>query len=121
MAAPFDISLPGVSKRLRVLERAKLITRRKEGRVDRCRLVAEAMKEAAQWIGHSREGENPERQQGIVEGLRSGCARRRNGVDPLRRLAGKLSLRHPVYNFFQRCFIFVVPNRVAARVAVGLE
>jgi DNA-binding transcriptional ArsR family regulator len=55
LAAPFDISLPGVSKHLRVLERAKLITRRKVGRVNRCRLVAEPMRNAAEWIEHYRQ------------------------------------------------------------------
>jgi DNA-binding transcriptional ArsR family regulator len=55
LAAPFDISLPGVSKHLRVLERAKLIRRRKEGRINRCRLVAEPMKNAAEWIEHYRQ------------------------------------------------------------------
>jgi DNA-binding transcriptional ArsR family regulator len=55
LAAPFDISLPGVAKHLRVLERAKLITRRKEGRVHRCSLMAEPMKGAAEWIEHYRQ------------------------------------------------------------------
>jgi DNA-binding transcriptional ArsR family regulator len=55
LAAPFEISLPGVAKHLRVLERAKLITRRKEGRINRCRLVAEPMKDAADWIEHYRQ------------------------------------------------------------------
>jgi DNA-binding transcriptional ArsR family regulator len=55
LAAPFDISLPGVAKHLRVLERAKLITRRKEGRINRCRLVAESMKDAAEWIDRYRQ------------------------------------------------------------------
>jgi DNA-binding transcriptional ArsR family regulator len=55
LAAPFHISLPGVAKHLRVLERAKLITRRKEGRINRCRLVAEPMKDAAEWIGRYRQ------------------------------------------------------------------
>jgi DNA-binding transcriptional ArsR family regulator len=55
LAAPYDISLPGVSKHLRVLERAKLIARRKEGRVNRCRLVAEPMKDAAEWIERYRQ------------------------------------------------------------------
>jgi DNA-binding transcriptional ArsR family regulator len=50
LAAPYDISLPGVSKHLRVLERARLIARRKDGRTNRCRLVAELMKDAAKWI-----------------------------------------------------------------------
>jgi DNA-binding transcriptional ArsR family regulator len=55
LAAPYDISLPAVSKHLRVLERAKLVARRKEGRVNRCRLVAEPMKDAADWIERYRQ------------------------------------------------------------------
>jgi DNA-binding transcriptional ArsR family regulator len=55
LAAPFDISLPGVTKHLRVLERARLITSHKEGRVHHCRLVAEPMKGAAEWIEHYRQ------------------------------------------------------------------
>ncbi|MGA2476476.1 MAG: metalloregulator ArsR/SmtB family transcription factor [Terriglobia bacterium] len=55
LAAPYEISLPGVSKHLRVLERAKLMARRKDGRVNRCRLVAEPMKDAAEWIEHYRQ------------------------------------------------------------------
>src|SRR5208282_141859 len=55
LAAPYEISLPGVSKHLRVLERAKLIARRRDGRVNRCRLVAEPMKGAAEWIEHYRQ------------------------------------------------------------------
>jgi DNA-binding transcriptional ArsR family regulator len=55
LAAPYDISLPAVSKHLRVLERAKLIARRKEGRVNRCRLVAAPMKDAAEWIERYRQ------------------------------------------------------------------
>jgi DNA-binding transcriptional ArsR family regulator len=50
LAAPYDISLPAVSKHLRVLERANLVERRKDGRVHRCRLAAEPMKDAADWI-----------------------------------------------------------------------
>jgi DNA-binding transcriptional ArsR family regulator len=50
LAAPYDMSLPAVLKHLRVLERAKLIARRKQGRVNRCRLVAAPMKDAAEWI-----------------------------------------------------------------------
>jgi DNA-binding transcriptional ArsR family regulator len=55
LATPYDISLPAVSKHLRVLERAKLIARRKEGRVNRCRLVAKPMKDAAKWIERYRQ------------------------------------------------------------------
>jgi DNA-binding transcriptional ArsR family regulator len=50
LAAPYEMSLPAVSKHLRVLERAKLVTRRKDGRVYRCRLLPEPMKGAAEWI-----------------------------------------------------------------------
>jgi DNA-binding transcriptional ArsR family regulator len=55
LAAPYDISLPAVSKHLRVLERAKLVARRKEGRVNRCRLAAAPMKDAAEWIERYRQ------------------------------------------------------------------
>ena len=50
LAEPFDISLPAVSKHLRVLERAGLLKQEKEGRIRRCKLQAQPMKEAAQWI-----------------------------------------------------------------------
>jgi DNA-binding transcriptional ArsR family regulator len=55
LAEPYNMSLPGVTKHLRVLERAKLIARWKEGRINRCRLVAEPMKNAAEWIEHYRQ------------------------------------------------------------------
>lgn len=54
LAAPFAISLPGFSKHLQVLERAGLVRTAKDGRVRRCRLEAEAMHSAAQWIAHYR-------------------------------------------------------------------
>ena len=50
LAAPFDVSLPAISKQLRVLERAGLLTQEKHGRVRRCRLEAQPMKEAVEWI-----------------------------------------------------------------------
>ena len=50
LAAPFDVSLPAISKQLRVLERAGLLTQEKDGRVRRCRLEAQPMKEAVEWI-----------------------------------------------------------------------
>jgi len=54
LAAPFRISLPGFSKHLQVLERAGLVSTAKDGRVRRCRLEAEAMQSAAEWIEHYR-------------------------------------------------------------------
>ena len=50
LAEPFDVSLPAISKQLRVLERAWLLTQEKDGRVRRCRLEALPMKEAVEWI-----------------------------------------------------------------------
>ena len=55
LAAPYDMSLPAVSKHLRVLEHARLVERQKDGRVHRCRLRAEPMKDAAEWIEHYRQ------------------------------------------------------------------
>jgi DNA-binding transcriptional ArsR family regulator len=44
------MSLPAVSKHLRVLEKAGLVRRRRTGRVHRLKLEAAPMKEASQWI-----------------------------------------------------------------------
>src|SRR6202043_3651858 len=46
LAQPFAMSLPAVSKHLRVLERAGLATIRRDGRVRRCRLVPEPLRDA---------------------------------------------------------------------------
>jgi len=50
LAEPFDMSLPAVSKHLRVLERAGLLRQEKDGRVRRCQLVADPMRAADEWI-----------------------------------------------------------------------
>jgi DNA-binding transcriptional ArsR family regulator len=55
LAQPYDMSLPAVSKHLRVLESAGLVARSKNGRVHRCRLKAAPMKSAAAWIEHYRQ------------------------------------------------------------------
>ncbi len=49
LAEPFEMSLAAVSKHLRVLERAGLITRTKEGRVHRLRANPKPIEEANQW------------------------------------------------------------------------
>src|ERR1035441_329769 len=54
LAAPYRMSLPAVSKHLRVLEGARLIVRRKNGRVHRCRLAAQPMRSASEWIAQYR-------------------------------------------------------------------
>jgi DNA-binding transcriptional ArsR family regulator len=55
LAKPYDMSLPAVSKHLRVLESAGLVARSKDGRVHRCRLEAAPMKSAADWMAHYRQ------------------------------------------------------------------
>jgi DNA-binding transcriptional ArsR family regulator len=52
LAARFPISLNGVSKHLRVLERAGLVARQVQGREHRLRLDARPLAEAAAWIDH---------------------------------------------------------------------
>ena len=52
LAAPFEMSLPAISKHLRILEHAGLIAREKEGRIHHMRLAAAAMKDAAEWLAH---------------------------------------------------------------------
>ncbi len=50
LAAPFEMSLPAISKHLGVLERAGLIARIKQGRIRRCELHAAPMADAVQWL-----------------------------------------------------------------------
>src|SRR5712691_4632496 len=49
LAEPFDMSMPAVSKHLRVLERAGLIARRREAQWRRCRIEARPLKDVAAW------------------------------------------------------------------------
>jgi DNA-binding transcriptional ArsR family regulator len=55
LAAPFDMTLPAVSKHLRVLESAGLLEREVDGRVHRCRLHPQPLADAATWLEHYRE------------------------------------------------------------------
>lgn len=52
LAAPFKISLPGISKHLKVLERAGLITRGRDAQWRPCRLHGKPLKDVADWVGH---------------------------------------------------------------------
>ena len=54
LAAPHEMSLPAVSKHLRVLETAGLLRKEKDGRVVRCRLEAAPLRDAAAWIADYR-------------------------------------------------------------------
>ncbi len=50
LAAPFDMSLPGISKHLRVLQRAGLIEQGRQAQWRPCRLSPEPLREVAGWV-----------------------------------------------------------------------
>jgi DNA-binding transcriptional ArsR family regulator len=54
LAEPFDMSLPAVSKHLKVLERAGLIARGRKAQWRPCRLEPGPLKDAADWLDHYR-------------------------------------------------------------------
>lgn len=54
LAAPFDMSLPGISKHLKVLERSGLISRRRDAQFRPCHLEATALDGALDWISTNR-------------------------------------------------------------------
>jgi DNA-binding transcriptional ArsR family regulator len=54
LAAPFAMSLPAISKHLKVLERAGLISRGREAQWRPCRLEARPLKDAVNWLEHYR-------------------------------------------------------------------
>lgn len=54
LAAPFEISLPAISRHLKVLEEAGLITRGRDAQRRPCRLRPEALREVVAWAEHTR-------------------------------------------------------------------
>ena len=54
LAKPFDLSLPGVSKHLKVLQRAGLIRQTRNAQWRPCRLEVGRLKEASEWVGEYR-------------------------------------------------------------------
>ncbi|HXG68333.1 MAG TPA: metalloregulator ArsR/SmtB family transcription factor [Blastocatellia bacterium] len=55
LAEPFAMSLPAISKHLKVLERAGLIARGRDAQWRPCRLEAGALKDVADWMEHYRD------------------------------------------------------------------
>jgi DNA-binding transcriptional ArsR family regulator len=55
LAEPFDMTRVAVSKHLRVLEKAYLVSRTIDGRVHRCALTAGPLREVESWLGAYRE------------------------------------------------------------------
>src|ERR1041384_8769506 len=60
LARPFDMSLPAVSKHLRVLHDAGLVAREKHGRVHRLSLVPGPLEEAQAWSARYRRFSEPQ-------------------------------------------------------------
>ena len=54
LAKPFDMTLPAISKHLKVLEKANLISRGKDAQWRPCALEGAALKQASDWIGEYR-------------------------------------------------------------------
>jgi DNA-binding transcriptional ArsR family regulator len=54
LAAPFDMSLPGISKHLKVLQRAGLIEQGRQAQWRPCRLQAGPLRNVADWVGQYR-------------------------------------------------------------------
>lgn len=55
LAAPFDISLPAISRHLKVLEQAGLIARGRDAQRRPCRLRTEALAAVSAWVEHTRQ------------------------------------------------------------------
>ncbi|MBW4635229.1 MAG: metalloregulator ArsR/SmtB family transcription factor [Iphinoe sp. HA4291-MV1] len=55
LAKPFEMSLPGISKHLKVLERAGLITRSREAQWRPCQIKAEPLKDVVDWLEQYRQ------------------------------------------------------------------
>ncbi|MBK6688803.1 MAG: winged helix-turn-helix transcriptional regulator [Deltaproteobacteria bacterium] len=55
LAAPFDISLPAISRHLKVLEQAGLIARGRDAQRRPCRLRPEALAPVSEWVEHTQQ------------------------------------------------------------------
>lgn len=54
LAKPYKVTAPAISKHLRLLEEAGLVSRRKQGREHRCRLEERPLREAEDWLERQR-------------------------------------------------------------------
>ena len=55
LAEPFDMSMPAISKHLKVLENAGLVARGRDAQYRPCALSAEPLREVADWVGNYRQ------------------------------------------------------------------
>jgi DNA-binding transcriptional ArsR family regulator len=79
LARPFEISAPAITKHLKVLERAGLITRSREAQWRPCQLHTAPLRDAAEWIEHYRRfwDESLDRLDGYLRQLQTPPQRRR--------------------------------------------
>jgi DNA-binding transcriptional ArsR family regulator len=83
LARPFDVSLPAISRHLRVLERAGLLRQERDGRIRRCQLSVRPLRDANRWIDRYRRHweERFQRLDALLEELQAGekKSRRKKG------------------------------------------
>ena len=74
LAAPFELSLPAVSKHLRVLQRAGLVEQGRQAQWRPCRLRAEPLRDVTDWLGRDQEihGERYDRLEDYLRELQGG-------------------------------------------------
>jgi DNA-binding transcriptional ArsR family regulator len=83
LAEPFAMTLPAVSKHLKVLERAGLIARGREAQWRPCRLEADPLKEVADWVeGYRRFWERTEERYGRLDEYLREAQRARGKEEP---------------------------------------
>jgi DNA-binding transcriptional ArsR family regulator len=73
LAEPFDMSLPAISKHLKVLERAGLISRGREAQWRPCRIAPVSLRQVDGWLGNFRKfwDENFSRLDGVLEEMKA--------------------------------------------------
>jgi DNA-binding transcriptional ArsR family regulator len=83
LAEPFQMSLPAVSKHLKVLERAGLITRSSQAQWRYCRLEAAPLKQVAEWVGDYKRfwDESYQRLDEYLEDLKRKSGQKEGGVE----------------------------------------
>src|SRR5437870_7201537 len=83
LAKPFDLTLPGISKHLKVLQRAGLITQGRRAQWRPCRLEAAPLKEVSDWVDTYRHlwEERMDRLEGYLRELQSAPEARRGNQD----------------------------------------
>jgi len=71
LAKPFDLSLPGISKHLKVLQRAGLITQGRNAQWRPCRLEPGRLRDASDWVGEYKQfwDERVERLDSVLQDL----------------------------------------------------